>query len=229
METLIKTRRYTADLHPNKKTVYIIPSQNDQCTDAEPFEPRKRQPDRDLQGLVNYYEDADPARDKYWREKIGKYLWDHVVKEDMSRKGIRVAACPDTFILAAYPKHYKLWIHKKGDPANPRTDHYLLGSRYIDRFRSPAEFFLHMKWILEGMPMKGPGQPDCQCCYCDGSRPQGEISQAFGVYHPHRRDRGGGDGKGGGKDGGKGTKARSPTSTTIPFKDYTKLNLPPSS
>ncbi len=147
METLIKTRRYFADLHPNKKTVYIIPSQDDRCTDAEVFEPRRRQPHRDAQGLVNFYEDADPAKDKYWREKIGKYLWDHVVKEDMRRKGISgtspvlcvgrlshadvlpmpVSASPDTFILAAYPKHYKLWIHKKGDPANPRTDHYLFG------------------------------------------------------------------------------------------------------
>ncbi|RPD68611.1 hypothetical protein L226DRAFT_540516 [Lentinus tigrinus ALCF2SS1-7] len=229
METLIRTPRYWADLHPNKKTVYIIPSQDEQFTDAVPFEPPNRQPNRDAQGFVNYYEDAAPEKEKFWREKIGKYLWDHVVKEDMRKKGVRVTASPDTFILAAFPKHYKLWIHRKGDPADPRRDHYLYGSRYVDRFRSPAEFFLHMRWILEGMPLKPNGRPDCKCCYCDGSRTQGEISHELGVYTPHRKDHGGGDGKGGGKDGGKGTKPRAPILTTIPFKDYTKTNLPPSS
>lgn len=84
-----------------------------------------------------------------------------------------------------------------------------------------------MQWILEGMPMKRTGKPNCKCCWCDGSRTQGEISHELGLYNPHKRD-GDGDGKGGGKDGGKGHKPRSPTATTIPFKDYTKMNLPPS-
>ena len=91
METLIRTPRYWADLHPNKKTVYIIPSQGEEYTDAVLFEPPNRQPHRDEQGFVNYYEDAVPAKDKFWREKIGRYLWDHVVKEDMRRQGIRGA------------------------------------------------------------------------------------------------------------------------------------------
>ena len=155
---------------------------------------------------------------------------------------------PDKVFLANFPAHYTLWVHKKGDPHAPRKDHYLYGesssrciaavrmvinnllstltgSRYVAQFRSPMEFCLHLKWLLDGQPMKENGRPDCRCCYCDGSVPQGEISSAFGRYHPSRRDRDKKDrDKGGGGKRPRTKASRAAASTTIPFKDYTKLN-----
>ena len=98
------------------------------------------------------------------------------------------------------------------------------GSRWVHVFRSPAEFRLHLKWILEGQPMKPTRKPNCRCCYCDPSRTQGEISKELGMIHPNPDRKPGGRG-GRGKGGGPGGKQRSTTNSgAITFKDYTKLN-----
>ncbi|KAI0743563.1 hypothetical protein C8Q80DRAFT_847521 [Daedaleopsis nitida] len=245
MQTIIKMPRYEAVLHPAGKTMFIVINQDVDVTDAAPgLEPTQRTAQIDSNGEVNYYEEADSETDRSWRSKLGRFLYKHVVKEDLLKAGIQGAhisrplfalfcmnmlrhslpgvATPDKVLIASFPLHYTLWMHKKGHPHDPRVDIYLHGSRFVSQFRSPSEFFLHLKWILEGMPLKGTGLPDCKCCYCDGSRPQGEISKSLGTYHPNeRRDRGG---KGGGKrGGGQGAKSRSQAPTTIPFKDYTKL------
>lgn len=86
------------------------------------------------------------------------------------------------------------------------------------------EFCLHLAWLLDGQPMKAHGRPDCRCRYCDGSIKQAEISSAFGFYHPANRDK---DRKDKDRDGDGKRKPkiqRTVPPTTIPFKDYTKLN-----
>ncbi|KAI0358470.1 hypothetical protein OH77DRAFT_1420860 [Trametes cingulata] len=224
MECIIRTPRYEA-VAPSNKTVFIVLPTIDSTSDADPGRaPTNTVPTRDAQGLVNYYEPAEQMIERMWREKLGRYLYDHVVKEDMAQQGIRPRSNPDKVYLANFPPHYKLWVHKKGHPHDPRKDHYLYGSRYVAQFRSPMEFCLHLKWLLEGQAMKENGKPDCRCCYCDGTVTQGEISSKLGTYHPHRRDK---DRKDKDKDrDGKPPKprARQAPSTEIRFKDYTKLN-----
>lgn len=87
----------------------------------------------------------------------------------------------------------------------------------MHQFRSPLEFFNHLKWLLDGQPMKGNGKPACECVYCNPSRTQAEISESLGAYH--KRDPRTGGGKGG---KGSGAKPRASASTPIAYKDYRK-------
>ncbi|KAI0329418.1 hypothetical protein GY45DRAFT_1304915 [Cubamyces sp. BRFM 1775] len=225
MECVIRTPHYEAVRRPQTKTLFIVLPTDEAMSDADPERaPTRRLPVRDERGQVNYYEEAEQSIDRLWRERLGKYLYDHVVKDEMARQGVQLLPKPDKIYLANFPAHYTLWVHKKGDPHDPRRDRYLYGSRYVAQFRSPMEFCLHLKWLLDGQPMKENGRPDCRCCYCDGSVPQGEISSAFGRYHPSRRDK---DKKDRDKDGGgkrPRPKASHAATSTITFKDYTKLN-----
>ena len=87
----------------------------------------------------------------------------------------------------------------------------------MHQFRSPLEFFNHLKWLLDGQPMKGNRKPACECVYCNPSRTQAEISESLGAYH--KRDPRTGGGKGG---KGSGAKPRASASTPIAYKDYRK-------
>ncbi|CDO77337.1 hypothetical protein BN946_scf184775.g28 [Trametes cinnabarina] len=226
MTSLFKTSYYEA-VYATNKTMFIILSTDRRASDADPDRaPTQRFPTRDEQGLVNYYEEADASMERKWREKLGIYLYNYVLKPEMERRGINPPPKPDKVYLANFPANYSLWVHKKGDPHDPRTDHYLYGSRWVAQFRSPMEFCLHLKWLLEGQPMKKSRRPDCQCRYCDGTIPQGEISSALGNYHPSRRDKDKKD-KDKDRDGKHGrpkTSHNAIISTSIPYKDYTKLH-----
>ncbi|KAI0645721.1 hypothetical protein C8Q79DRAFT_1111447 [Trametes meyenii] len=125
MACAIRTRHYEA-LCPNNKTMYIVLTTEESLSDADPDRaPTHRVATRDAQGLVNYYEKAEQAAERLWREKLGRYLYDHVVKSDMARQGIPERGRPDKVILTNFPANYTLWVHKKGDPHDPRKDHYL--------------------------------------------------------------------------------------------------------
>ena len=92
MQRVIKTSRYEATLNPSGKTMFIVILNTDVNTDAVlglgPT-PDERLPTRDEDGLVNFFEDADDEADHQWREKLGKFLYDFVVKPDMRQQGIR--------------------------------------------------------------------------------------------------------------------------------------------
>ena len=144
--TVISTPLYEAGL--DQKTMYI--ALRDDATDAAP-ELRPLQPvNNGDTNDVDYYEEAGNKLNRLWRTKLGKYLYDYVVKEDLKKEGIRRAflpllcsqgpplTCspylqfsvpypPDEIILVSFPKHYTLWVHKKGNPTVPRTDTYLHG------------------------------------------------------------------------------------------------------
>ncbi|KAI8993001.1 hypothetical protein BD414DRAFT_412392 [Trametes punicea] len=127
MSRVIKTAHYEAVCTTNK-TMFIILPTDESYSDADPARaPQRRSRSRDAQGLVNYYEEADQSIERMWREKLGRFLYDHVVKEDMAKQHIRLQSSPDKIFLANFPAHYKLWVHKKGDPHDPRKDHYLYG------------------------------------------------------------------------------------------------------
>ncbi|KAM5531591.1 hypothetical protein V8D89_014760 [Ganoderma adspersum] len=209
--TVISTPLYEAGL--DQKTMYI--ALRDRATDAAPeLRPLQPAPNGHTND-VDYYEEAGNKLDRLWRTKLGKYLYDFVVKEDLKKEGIRLPYPPDEIILVSLPKHYTLWVHKKGDAAVPRTDAYLHGSRFVHQFRSPAEFCHHLKWLLDGQPMKANRKRACDCRYCDGSRTQAQISEGFGAYH--KRDH-----HGGGRGRGSRGRPRTEESPIVVYKDYRK-------
>lgn len=79
---------------------------------------------------------------------------------------------------------------------------YIRGSTTAAPFRSPAEFFFHAKWILEGCPKPDvPSQFDeglwgkplpedfidqCGCTYC-AKTPQDYISRTYSNYIPAKK------------------------------------------
>lgn len=80
------------------------------------------------------------------------------------------------------------------------------------KFRSPNEFFLHAKWLMEGKPLKPDRKPACECRYCDSSVTQSDISKRYNLGHVTEKRKKG---------------VRNPRTTRVspvPFKDYTKLN-----
>lgn len=96
MECLIRTPRYEA--LRREKTVFIVLPTDESESDADAGRaPTQRTRTRDAQGLVNYYEPADEVTDRMWREKLGRFIYDHVVKPDMARQGTRRACC--SFVL----------------------------------------------------------------------------------------------------------------------------------
>lgn len=163
-----------------------------------------RRPNKDMSalvkedGTVDYMQECtgdDPALN-YWKGKIGTFLAEAVLglPEAKGRK----------YILSRLPQGYRLFLHKKGDRLNPRTDAYLRGSTNVHSFRSPAEFFFHAKWLLLGCPkpdpfaprdldeeLFGPPLPEdytdrCGCKYCAGVD-QTYISTHFSNYSPGQR------------------------------------------
>lgn len=88
--TVISTPLYEAGL--DQKTMYI--ALRDDATDAAP-ELRPLQPvtNGDTND-VDYYEEAGNKLNRLWRTKLGKYLYDYVVKEDLKKEGIRRAFLP---------------------------------------------------------------------------------------------------------------------------------------
>lgn len=92
----------------------------------------------------------------------------------------------------------------------------------MHQFRSPAEFFFHAKWLMEGM--KGA----CRCAYCDPSRTQGEISEKYSNYTKNKRkvDATKEDDENGKEKALAGRrKRRKVESAPIMAKDYRELNL----
>lgn len=79
--------------------------------------------------------------------------------------------------LIGFPEGYTLWVHFTGDktdPANPRTDAYLYGSREHKIFRSPMEFVEHAIWLMKGGDDSGTA---CLCKYCTPGQNQRAINR----------------------------------------------------
>ncbi|EIN11838.1 hypothetical protein PUNSTDRAFT_119065 [Punctularia strigosozonata HHB-11173 SS5] len=126
---------------------------------------------------TNHFEVAvGTPQESHWKRAIGKFL----AKQVLIPAGYAVKA--DRCVLISFPEGYKLFTHKKGDNYDWRTDCYLCGSLTVNRFRSPAEFFFHAKWLAEGKPTTSSGRTTCQCTYCDNTRTQGEISATYSNY-----------------------------------------------
>ncbi|KAI0081232.1 hypothetical protein K474DRAFT_1656713 [Panus rudis PR-1116 ss-1] len=176
---------------------------------------RRMEPD----GTVNYYERADDHTYTHWKKRLGQLLTKHVVLPEVRRMGDRRALSIDKSIILNFPEGYELYNHRKGDRHDPRRDAYLIGSRHVNRFRSPQEFFLHAKWLMEGQPLDREGFRACSCCYCNRSGvSQGDIARQYGLGHVS-------------ESGARSRRPRqsrrvnqTPSAIAIQAKDYTRLH-----
>jgi len=140
--------------------------------------------------------------------------------------------------LNDFPSGYKLFKHTK----DGRIDHYFCGteirpcllprsltfcffpsgSKYVNVFRSPQEFFLHAWWLMMGADLDSDGYPACKCKYCGPSHHQGDIDREYQL--PGHRDAGH---KGSGNSGRHGgSSAATSEKIIMQAKDYRNLKKP---
>jgi len=157
-------------------------------TDADPSRrPTMRGRDPDERGNVNYYVDANQRKRATWKKAVARFLRQELILpelavRDPSMEPRLVAA---SITLSDFPGEYKLYEHRS---RRDRKDYYLYGSTLVERFRSPAEFILHLKWLLlEGHPTGEP-KLDCECRWCSGGR-QTNINNAHGFSGINSRAR----------------------------------------
>ncbi|KAF2459238.1 hypothetical protein BDY21DRAFT_301291 [Lineolata rhizophorae] len=140
-----------------------------------------RTPDRN--GVSDYYREigVDEVKHLDWRRKLAGMLARELAKPEMQDR---------SYILESLPENYRLYEHVKskateidGVPQKPnkthaggghdRQDAYLyghpLGRR--KRYRSPADFFPHLLWLVSDET----GDPDnCACKLCSPEELQGD-------------------------------------------------------
>ncbi|KAI9662732.1 MAG: hypothetical protein M1831_002775 [Alyxoria varia] len=143
-------------------------------TSKELNEPKPYQLDAtpNTKGFVDCYRLCKPENVKSidWRRKLGAML----AREVGNGTDIRTK----NYILAAFPENYQLWEHvkykapgasstepKNSAGQNERMDAYLYGHPQgrKKRFRSPAEFFPHLLWLVTD-ETGDPGNCSCKVC-----------------------------------------------------------------
>jgi len=165
-------------------------------------------------GSINSWQHSDDDVQYVWRQKLGELLTDWFLVSDMHlREHLQPMGGRRRFLID-FPSDYKLFTQTK----DGRTDHYLVGSKYVGTFRSPQEFFLHARWLIMGADMDPEGFPDCECKYCS-KRSQRDIDREFQL--PGRP----GSGQSGHHSGRPGGSSSAATSGAIinQAKDYRNL------
>jgi len=181
---------------------------------------RKRWPDTSQSfhsdGSINSLKPSSEDTQHQWRQKIGEFLTDKFILTDEHLSVLLRPMVGRRCFLVDFPLDYKLFTHTK----DGRIDHYLIGSKTVNSFRSPQEFFLHARWLMKGAEADPEGYPACECKYCGVLRSQREIDQEFQL--PGRKDsRHKNSGYNSGRQGG----SSAATSETIisQAKDYRNL------
>ncbi|EIM87856.1 uncharacterized protein STEHIDRAFT_109728 [Stereum hirsutum FP-91666 SS1] len=153
-------------------------------------------------GSFIYFERIPLAHEisKHWRECLGTFIAKHVLKLQVKADGIPL-------MLSRFPDDYVLYMLKSGttkNEMNADVSYYLYGSRYVNHFRSPMEFGLHLKWLMKGMPMRGGieglgrkgkrGTRRCLCVHCrdDGVSQKDIRKRYFGASGTKKRKNGSG-------------------------------------
>ncbi|KAI0339444.1 hypothetical protein BDW22DRAFT_1486898 [Trametopsis cervina] len=220
-EPFLATGCYTARrTERNCVVVELSPGATDADTSRYPSTDHQELED----GKVVYYESADLKTVNGWKGKLGGQLCEHVLKKEARQRGVEwdYQLARSAFKLFDFPEGYRLYVKKRGDPHVPRTDAYLFGSRDVTVFRSPKEFFPHLRWLVLGQQYDSDGKTLCDCKYCDSSATQKEINERYpyGAPLPPPKSRLGKRKLFGGTR--RTIRERGPP-LNIPFKDYTQL------
>ncbi|OCH85503.1 hypothetical protein OBBRIDRAFT_798107 [Obba rivulosa] len=122
----------------------------------------------DHEGHVNYMQPTDLD------ERVAINWRTNVAAKVASSMGL-----PDgqQYVLKTWPAGYHMYVHLKGPEANPRTDVYLFGSQFVQRFRSINEFIPHATWLCTDPTMN---RANCECKYCS-KRTQRTVTEDLGL------------------------------------------------
>ncbi|KZT56885.1 hypothetical protein CALCODRAFT_555701 [Calocera cornea HHB12733] len=126
-------------------------------------------------GVLNYMElvPHDDKRNKDWRDKVGNFLMTLLPIDPARHVSYRIAE---------FPQHYALYSKPRmSGITEQRDDLYLYGSRYVNNFRSPAEFAFHALWLMMDPTLN---VSNCECQWCTRT-PQKELSRRLGTKVDH--------------------------------------------
>ncbi|CAL1707608.1 unnamed protein product [Somion occarium] len=213
LNTILETPHYVAYQRATDRSI-AIELREDATDVASDRRPSMTVKHVEEDGTVNYYEEATSETQNKWKRALGPLLAKFVVKPAVQLEGNKFTGNVTSSALFEFPRGYKLYTHKKGDHYDPRKDNYLIGSQHVRAFRSPQEFFLHAKWLMEGQAYNSDGTRACGCCYCNPAVTQSDIARQYGTGHisdkPRRQ---------------RTSRPRPATSGVIQAKDYTKFNV----
>ncbi|KAI9731357.1 MAG: hypothetical protein M1834_005262 [Cirrosporium novae-zelandiae] len=167
--------------------------------------PSKEQRDKkpNEAGVQDYYEELDSNAEKAkdWRRKLGGMLVQELLERKMMPEEQRSLLLDEDgnrklCVLENFPENYRLYEHikkkaEKSDKSHAagdadRRDAYLYGHPYgrKSRFRSPADFFHHLWWLVTD---ESGDEGNCCCKVCapnpadSGSTPTTKSSSAAAV------------------------------------------------
>jgi len=182
---LVSTPYYSAVQLPGQSNrVFVRFSQNGATTDATAARyPSTERKELDKDGGINCYQIADDKAIQEWKQELGEFVAEHVVKPAVLARGQKWTSQIMKSTLVSFPEDYQLFVHLKGDRHAPRKDYYLFGSKHVSRFRSPNEFKLHLLWLMEGQAKTSSGKRCCKCVWCDPDAKQSDINRRIASLH----------------------------------------------
>jgi len=161
-------------------------------TDADSSRwPTRTEKAADQNGNANYDVSASDDKQSEWKEKLGGHLRTVLIIPELEEKGwddTLLESVQDAHItLLDFPEGYKLYHHMSQEYQRPRTDTYLYGSTWVRYFRSPREFAMHLKWLLDDRPLTGKLRPNCKCRWCSKvSQTEIDRKYLFLKVSPHK-------------------------------------------
>ncbi|KAF9792487.1 hypothetical protein BJ322DRAFT_50659 [Thelephora terrestris] len=168
-------------------------------------------------GSISGLKPSNDDTQHQWRQKLGELLTNNFLLADQHLSAHLKPMIGRRCFLIEFPSDYKMFTHTK----DGRVDHYLIGSKTVNSFRSPQEFFVHARWLMMGAEKDPDGYPDCECKYCGVTRSQRDIDKEFQL--PGRKDS-----KSSGHHSGRHGATSTATSEAIILqaKDYRNLKKP---
>jgi len=175
---LVSAPYYSAEQLPveGRSRIFVRLSQNATDTNPELVKYPTVGEEPDEEGQFSYYQLAGEEALKLWKRKLGEFAADCVVRPVVLERRERWTGQIKMSRLLSFPEGYELFVQLKG-PTKPRRDYYLYGSQHVRRFRSPAEFMLHLRWLMTGKPMRSDGKRCCECKGCNPRAKQKDINK----------------------------------------------------
>lgn len=146
-------------------------------SDGDSSKWRETGPTLDSTGATCYWKADDPvcqSLSEKWKKTLGKTA--------AKLLGLSEDGSDEEWKVVDFPKDYKLYRHIKGN----REDFYLLGSKYVTKFRTANEFSPHFHWLCTYEPTPA-NRVHCKCKYCSGSKTQGLVNSSLGINDKTKR------------------------------------------
>ena len=90
--TLLSTGSYNVELCEQTMFIILSAGPNAQTDASSCNQPSGTSPARDANGRVSYYEEVNDVDERKWRSKLGRWLYEDIVKKELARRGIGASA-----------------------------------------------------------------------------------------------------------------------------------------